>query len=60
MIVDVVTERSGNLHRALLELLGVSVTTAGQAEDEHAAAYAHDQHRRNLEPGGVGGDTHRR
>ena len=40
MIVDVVTERTGNLHRSLLDLLGVSVTTAGQADDDlYAAAY---------------------
>jgi hypothetical protein len=40
MIVDVVTERTGNLHRALLDLLGVSVTTPGQGDaDLYASAY---------------------
>ncbi len=40
MIVDVVTERTGNLHRGLLDLLGVSATTPGQADDDlYASAY---------------------
>jgi len=37
VIVDVVTDRAGNLH---LDLLGVSLATSGQADDElYAAAY---------------------
>jgi hypothetical protein len=40
VIVDVVTDRAGNLHRGLLDLLGVSLTTPGHADDElYAAAY---------------------
>jgi hypothetical protein len=40
LIVDVVTERSGNLHADLLELLGVQVATPGQGvQDLYASAY---------------------
>ncbi len=40
LVVDVVTERSGNLHRQLLDLLEVNPTTPGQAADDlYAAAY---------------------
>ena len=40
LIVDVVTERSGNLHAGLLRLLGVQTATPCQADDDlYAAAY---------------------
>ncbi len=40
IIVDVVTERSGNLHAELLELLGVQLSTPGQGvQDLYASAY---------------------
>jgi hypothetical protein len=39
LIVDVVTERTGNLHADLLRLLDVTATTPGQAADLYAAAY---------------------
>jgi hypothetical protein len=40
MVVDVVTERAGNLHAELLELLGAEVRTPGQeSHDLYATAY---------------------
>lgn len=40
MVVDVVTERAGNLHAELLQLLQAQLSTAGQAShDLYAAAY---------------------
>lgn len=40
VVVDVVTERTGNVQAELFDLLGVSVTTPGQAAGEpYAAAY---------------------
>ena len=40
IIVDVVTERSGNLHAELLELLQVTLSTPGQAADDlYASVY---------------------
>jgi hypothetical protein len=40
IIVDVVTQRSGNLHAAILELLQTQLATAGQGmNDLYAAAY---------------------
>jgi hypothetical protein len=40
IIVDVVTERSGNLHAELLELLRVQLSTPGQGvQDLYATAY---------------------
>lgn len=40
VIVDVVTDRAGNLHHGLLDLLGLSLATPGQEDDElYAAAY---------------------
>jgi hypothetical protein len=40
MVVDVVTERAGNLHAELLELLQVQLSTPGQgSRDLYAAAY---------------------
>jgi hypothetical protein len=40
VMVDVVTERSGSLHRELLDLLGVAAETPGQtATDLYAVAY---------------------
>jgi hypothetical protein len=40
MVVDVVTERSGNLHAELLELLQMQLSTAGQgSHDLYATAY---------------------
>ena len=40
LVVDVVTERSGNLHAELLELLRVQVATPGQGvQDLYATAY---------------------
>jgi hypothetical protein len=40
LVVDVVTERAGNLHADLLDLLDVTATTPGQgADDLYAAAY---------------------
>jgi hypothetical protein len=40
MVIDAVTERHGNLHAALLELLDIKVQTPGQGEkDLYATAY---------------------
>ena len=40
LIVDVVTERSGNLHRDLLRLMDVAAATPAQGDDDlYAAAY---------------------
>jgi len=40
MVVDVVTERAGNLHAELLQLLQVQLSTPGQgSQDLYAAAY---------------------
>ena len=40
LIVDVVTERSGNLHADLLRLMGVTAAPPGRAADDlYAAAY---------------------
>ena len=40
LVVDVVTERSGNLHTDLLRLLGVQAPTPARADDDlYAAAY---------------------
>ena len=50
IIVDVVTQRSGNLHAALLDLLAASMTTPGQnAHDLYASAYRRTRTQHGLE-----------
>jgi hypothetical protein len=38
-VIDVVTQRRGNLHAELLDFLNVNAVTPGQADDLYAAAY---------------------